>query len=100
MDERIEIALESQNPWWSSGEFETGVDRLFRFPQIERYLSIREVLLIVGARRTGKSTLVYQIIRSLLDQGVERTAILYINLDEPLFLSMADDPTLLSSVVE
>ncbi len=100
MDERMEIALESQNPWWSSQEFETGVNRLSRFPQIERYLDIQEVLLIVGARRTGKSTLVYQIIRSLLDQGVGREAILYINLDEPLFLSMADDPTLLSSIVE
>jgi hypothetical protein len=100
MDERVEIALENQNPWWSSKEFETGVDRLFRFPEIGRYLDVQEVLLIVGARRTGKSTLVYQIIRSLLDQGVGKRAILYINLDEPLFLSMADDPTLLSSIVE
>ncbi|MBR1368352.1 ATPase (AAA+ superfamily) [Methanocalculus chunghsingensis] len=100
MDEKVAIALESQNPWWSSREFATGIDRLSSFPQIERYMNAQEVVLIVGARRTGKSTLVYQIIRSLLDQGVDKQAILYINLDEPLFLSMADDPTLLSAIVE
>jgi len=100
MDEKVAIALESQNPWWSSKKFTTGIDRLSSFPQIRRYLDVQEVVLIVGARRTGKSTLVYQIIRSLLDQGVDKQAILYINLDEPLFLSMADDPTLLSAIVE
>ncbi len=100
MDQKVQIALESQNPWWFSRGFETGVERLSQFPEIVRYLDAKEILLLAGARRTGKSTLVYQIIRSLLEKSVPKEAILYINLDEPLFISMADDPALLGGIVE
>jgi predicted AAA+ superfamily ATPase len=62
------------------------------FPGSLQYLNTREILLLVGARRTGKSTLLYQVIHSLLEKGIQDTAILFINLDEPLFRSMSDDP--------
>ena len=100
MDERLQIALESQNPWWFGKEFETGVERLSFFPLLKQYLDAPEVLLLVGARRTGKSTLVYQIISSLLRRGVPGRAILFITMDEPLLLSMADDPWLIRRIVE
>lgn len=100
MDRRLRIALESQNPWWFEKAFETGVERLSYFPQIEATMEVREVLLLFGARRTGKSTLVYQIIRSLLERGVAGEAILFMNLDEPFFFSMADDPALITGIVE
>jgi hypothetical protein len=60
------------------------------FPGSLQYLNTREILLLVGARRTGKSTLLYQVIHSLLEKGIHDTAILFINLDEPLFRSMAE----------
>lgn len=100
MDEKIRIALESQNPWWFSKPFETGVDRLPYFPELRQYLSAKEILLLSGARRTGKSTLVYQIIHSLLDAGTQKEAILYINLDEPLFVNRAKDPGFLRELIE
>lgn len=100
MDERIRIALESQNPWWFGKPFDRGIERLDRFPGIVEYLHTREILLLVGARRTGKSTLLYQVIHSLLEKGIQDKAILFINLDEPLFRSMSDDPQLLSGIVE
>ncbi len=100
MDQRIRIALESQNPWWFGKPFDRGIERLARFPGIIKYLDAREILLLVGARRTGKSTLLYQIIHSLLEKGIQDEAILFINLDEPLFRSMSDDPVLLSGIVE
>jgi len=31
MDERLQIALESQNPWWFGKKFEIGVERLSSF---------------------------------------------------------------------
>lgn len=96
----MQIALESQNPWWFGKMFETGVERLSYFPEIQPSMEAREVLLLFGARRTGKSTLVYQIIRSLLDRGVAGEAILFMNLDEPFFFSMADDPALITGIVE
>lgn len=100
MDPRLQIALESQNPWWFSKQYDTGIPRLSQFPEILSYLDTEEIVLLTGARRTGKSTLVYQIIEYLMTRGVPKEEILYINLDEPLLISMADDPTLLSGIVE
>lgn len=100
MDTTTRIALESQNPWWFDKPFATGIDRLAWFPELRQFLPLREILLLLGARRTGKSTLVYQIIRSLLDAGTEKEAILYINLDEPVFASRAKDPAFLRELIE
>lgn len=100
MDTTLRTALEGQNPWWFDRPFSTGIDRLAWFPEIRRFLPAPEILLLAGARRTGKSTLVYQIIRSLLDSGSEKESILYINLDEPLFLSRSKDPAFLRELIE
>lgn len=100
MDPRLQIALESQNPWWFSKWYDTGIHRLSQFPEILSYPDTEEIILLTGARRTGKSTLVYQIIEYLMTCGVPKEEILLINLDEPLLTSMADDPTLLSGIVE
>ena len=100
MDTNLRVALESQNPWWFDRPFATGIDRLAWFPELSRYLTSREILLLMGARRTGKSTLVYQIVRSLLNAGTPKEAVLYINLDEPVFASKAKDPAFLRELVE
>jgi predicted AAA+ superfamily ATPase len=100
MDQNIRIALESQNPWWSGRSFATGVERLSWFPELRLYLGAKEILLLIGARRTGKSTLVYQLIHSLLDGGIQKEAILYLNLDEPLFVNRAKDPGFLRELIE
>lgn len=92
MDENVKIALERQNPWWFGKNFNTGIDRLPWYPLITKFMKTREVLLLLGARRTGKSTLVYQIIRNLLNNKISPEAILFINLDEPLFQSKSKDP--------
>lgn len=100
MDQKIRIALESQNPWWSGRPFATGTDRLPWFAELRRYMAAKEILVLAGARRTGKSTLVYQLIRTLLDTGTRKEAILYLNLDEPLFVNRAKDPGFLRELIE
>ena len=100
MDENAKIALERQNPWWFEKEFDTGIDRLPWYPWITKYMKVREVLLLLGARRTGKSTLVYQIIKNMLNNKTPPEAILFINLDEPLFQSKSKDPMYLTEIIE
>ena len=100
MDENTKIALERQNPWWFDKPFDTGIDRLRWYPKIKKYLPTKEILLLTGARRTGKSTLAYQVIKSLLDSNVPPEAILFINLDEPLFQSKSKDPAYLTEIIE
>lgn len=100
MDENAKIALERQNPWWFGKEFDAGIDRLPWYPGITKYMKAREVLLLLGARRTGKSTLVYQIIKNLLNNKTPPEAILFINLDEPLFQSKSKDSMYLTEIIE
>jgi len=100
MDETIKIALERQNPWWFRKEFDTGIDRLPWYPNIEKYMKTREVFLLVGARRTGKSTLLYQIIRDIINNKTSPESILFINLDEPIFQSRSKDPAYLTGIID
>lgn len=100
MDENTKIALERQNPWWFGKPFDTGIDRLQWYPKLMKYLNTEEILLLTGARRTGKSTLAYQLIQKLLDSHIPAESVLFINLDEPLFQSRSKDPVFLTELIE
>jgi len=97
MDELIKRALEKQNPWWFNKPYNQGINRLDYYLEIQKYLTAEEALIILGARRTGKSTILLQIIDFL---KINPKRILLINLDEPIFQSKSDDPTFLSDLIE
>ncbi|MEW6417783.1 MAG: ATP-binding protein [Nitrospirota bacterium] len=73
------------NPWWS-GEKEW----LDAYPretlnEIQRLFERKEILTISGVRRSGKTTILYLIIQSLLDNGINPKNILHINLEDPAY---------------
>jgi hypothetical protein len=49
-----QVSIERQNPWWHEQNFSIGVPRLNRYPDISLFLSLPEILVLLGARRTGK----------------------------------------------
>ncbi len=98
MEENVKAALEKQNPWWFKKEFYSGIQRLNYYPKLLKYVKTPEILLLVGARRTGKSTLLYQLIKELL-RHEEKDSILFINLDEPLFNSRSGEPGFLNGLI-
>ncbi len=100
MDENAKITIERQNPWWFGKQFDVGIDRLPWYPLITKYMKAREILLLLGARRTGKSTLAYQIIKNLLRNKTSPESIFFINLDEPLFQSKSKDPMYLTEIFD
>ena len=51
--------------------------------EITDCLDIPEILAIIGPRRAGKSTVTYQLMNHLLQQGIETKAILHVNFEEP-----------------
>ncbi|MFO7991214.1 MAG: ATP-binding protein [Thermoplasmata archaeon] len=73
------------NPWWSSGRVP---DRLIEeqrrdlFQEIKEKLPSRQIISIVGLRRTGKTSLMYQLIDDLLDKGTPEDHILYFSFDK------------------
>jgi len=88
--ENILKLLYSYNPWWRDGalpkEFSKPIKR-FAFYEAMKILNHRDIrrhAVLSGARRVGKTTLLYQMIEDLLGKGVEEKKILYISFDHPL----------------
>ncbi|GAB6267361.1 MAG: ATP-binding protein [Smithella sp.] len=72
------------NPWWRDGkvpESLTGRKRSV-FSDILPYLDTRQILMLTGLRRVGKTTLLFQFIETLLGRGVSPYHILYYSFDE------------------
>ncbi len=79
--------LEKFNPWWRTGHVKEGWFREYRrktYFEIAKYLDRRQIILIWGLRRVGKSTLMFQIISDLLNKS-ESKNILYFSFDELIF---------------
>lgn len=72
------------NPWWHDGKVPSELRGKNRdiFDEIANYINVRQMVLLTGLRRVGKTTLMYQIINKLLEQGINRYNILYFSFDE------------------
>ena len=78
--------LSSYNLFWNTGRIDAGINRDI-LPACLSQLDSKEIIVLKGVRRCGKSTLMAQVIRELLAKDVLPTAILRINLEEPLLSS-------------
>ncbi|MDO8339622.1 MAG: ATP-binding protein [Candidatus Burarchaeum sp.] len=82
MDEEV---LGKWNPWWVYGkvpESQLGKPRPELAGEIGRLIDAKEVIAVSGVRRSGKSTLLYQVVARLISEGVQPKNILYFNFDE------------------
>ena len=71
------------NPWWEGKEIETGLSRDAYLEKIPTYLTRKQIEVFIGSRRTGKTTLLKQFIKTLLQAAVSEKDILYLALDHP-----------------
>ena len=78
--------ISSYNRFWNTGSIDAGIKRDI-LPACLGQMDSKEVVVLKGVRRCGKSTLMAQVIQELLDRNVHPTAILRVNLEEPLFSS-------------
>lgn len=92
----IDARLAFDNPWWTNGVDGTVAfqDRPRRkyFESFFRTVTNRAItraVVLMGPRRVGKTVMVYQAIRRLLDQGVVPERILYVSLETPIFTGLA-----------
>jgi predicted AAA+ superfamily ATPase len=82
--------LAQVNPWWNRGHVDAEqLPALHRdeFQRIRDHLAEKRILALVGPRRVGKSTLMYQTIQSLLDDGIAPKRILFFSGDDPTLFS-------------
>jgi predicted AAA+ superfamily ATPase len=81
----IEI-LEDWNFWNRS--LETGIERSFYLSQLEKLLTTRQIIVVTGARRSGKSFLMRQLAKKLIENGVEKNSTLIVNFEDPRFTEL------------
>ncbi|MEW6555056.1 MAG: ATP-binding protein [Actinomycetota bacterium] len=73
------------NPWWRTGEVPSSLAGRKRraLEELLPYLDLRQILILYGLRRAGKTTLMFQIIEELLKKrGVSPLHVLYFSFDE------------------
>lgn len=89
-DDNILDLLYMYNPWWRTGSVQRDfVKEMRRFAYYEAFdamerSDIRRAIILCGARRTGKTTIMYQAIAELLNRDVSPKDILFISFDHPL----------------
>ena len=75
------------NRWWDTNQVDSIYLRPYKrqlYKTLVEHLSARQVLVIYGLRRTGKTTLMYQIIDFLLKTGVNPKNVFYFSFDEKI----------------
>ncbi len=81
----MELAkLNEWNPWWENNEAVAELAGMHRpmYAELLASVEVREVTILTGVRRSGKSTLMYQMISNLLEKGVSPKQILFVNLED------------------
>ena len=79
MDNIIEI-LKKWNPW--EKEVDSRIQRKAYIMKIFPFMERKEIIVLKGIRRSGKSTIIKQLINELLKKGVKKEQILYVNLED------------------
>ena len=77
--------LEEFNHWWIRKKVDTELALPFKrdiYPEIEKYMDKRFILALVGLRRVGKTTIMYQLIQKLIEANINKTNILFFSFDE------------------
>ncbi len=89
-DEQVIKVLRQYNPWWrapSAIKEESKPQKRLAYYEALKILnhkSIRRFAILSGVRRVGKTTIMYQIIENLIDEGVNPKNIFYATFDNPI----------------
>ena len=77
-----------QNEWWEKGEISKDKAKVYHRKVYEKALDTfskyRQILVLAGLRRTGKTTIMYQIIENLIERGIDPKNILYFSFDRKI----------------
>ena len=78
---KLEAELYKQNPWWEGKFEENSYPRKKYTAQIISNLKSKEIIILTGLRRIGKTTIVMQIIKNLIENKAKPEDIFFVRLD-------------------
>ena len=77
----LETELFKQNPWWENNFEEESYTRDKYLSQVLENIKSKEIIILTGLRRVGKTTITKQIIKHLLENKIKPEDIFFISLD-------------------
>jgi uncharacterized protein len=78
-DSNLLKTLKKENFW--KQEMDTGIERSLYLQELQSYITRKEIIVLKGIRRSGKSTIMKQLMKRLIKQNVLKEQLLYINLE-------------------
>lgn len=93
--ERVLQILSEANPWWSGAPVPPSLAPPYRrrdFFVLRGKLDERPIVALAGPRQVGKTTLMYQLLRNLLERRVPPNRVLFASFDLPGLGLAAVDP--------
>ncbi|MGD8401507.1 MAG: ATP-binding protein [Bacillota bacterium] len=89
-EEQVVKVLQQYNPWWRNRDAvkeQSKPQKRLAYHEAMKTISqqsTRRFAVLSGARRVGKTTIMYQMMETLLAQGVAPRNILYVSFDNPI----------------
>jgi len=77
--------LKELNSWWINGKLKEGFapdTRRELFKKVKEDFKRKQIQILIGLRRTGKSTIIFQIIKEQIKEGIAPLNIVYCSFDE------------------
>ena len=94
---KLIAVLQTYNPWWKNPELIHPLSRpqkrivFYNAMKIIEHTTIRRFVVLSGARRVGKTTVLYQMIETLINENVPVRNILYVSFDNPIIKMVSID---------
>jgi hypothetical protein len=82
---KLETLLPLLNQWWKNGRVGSEKAMTYKRVQFEKLVELldeRQIIIVTGLRRVGKSTMLFQSIEKTINIGVDPLKILYFTFDE------------------
>jgi predicted AAA+ superfamily ATPase len=75
--------------WNYWGDYkDTSIERREHIKELNRLLKTGEIVVIKGVRRSGKSTLILQLVKKLVEEGLKEENTLVVNFEDPRFKNL------------
>ncbi len=81
----MEDLLYQYNPWWENIVSDKDIKPREKYlSELRSYLDRKQIIILTGLRRVGKTTLMKLLIKELIDSNIDANRILYVSLDDYL----------------
>src|SRR3989344_3483989 len=96
----FEKFIVEQNTHWEGNLLNAGFPRMAA-EKLVKYIDIKQIIALIGVRRSGKSTIVRQLINFLIqEKNINPKNILFLNLESPLLNRFKNDPANLQMIFD